>query len=619
MEQRMPKFQLVFGEYNENVIEMFALLTKQYSSSYRYRLTKVFTQFSLFIQEFYEEITTTNFVHAFVHFRELSLREQNKSVLSINDDMRALRNILQSLINMHSLPMVHLPPNLNIDTETFKSNEHNPVLGSLNPKKWRDDLADKPLPLLMNVQDSEYLGVFMEHIRDHRNLLLKIARDYVSKSYQRYLSGQRYIDTVDPAIFETPDNLSQTWLSTKGQRLSLFSEHLSGDQGLGNLVAFLKWKFNGLLSRKFSGGNNHLYRFHGRTYLSEHLGISSDLAAACAIIITIEAGVNPESLYRMKIKHTGNNIVFYIPAEDGCKSFYLSYAKPRGKRVIHQKRVIPVIGSINTKFCLNFVLEATQHHRTLIDESKANYLFIHDSTIRDGEVCPISSTAFKAAFHRILLKALCEEMKNDESLLTEGLTSLTESQPNLAKLRRTEGVLRWFDSGGDPRAAARYLGNTTQVAIRNYLPKELQIMLYTKHIRAFQHILITVATDNTTYQHVALGLHSVDELNEYLEQLSREDLSWSILKKSQSDIKLDPQVTYTVVLSESNIALLYAAYKSYKQQRSQGIDSSTKLEFWASIATSLLTNIKTHGTRAQKLIMKKGIDLYNETPSGFKL
>lgn len=618
-DKKLAKFERIFDSYNEKIDVVLDRLKNKNSYSYRQRKRKVFSDYSSFSLEHYQKINAGNLVSSFVHFRDFTFRQQTKEVSSINDDMRALRRLLRTLISARALPRVHLPPNLKVSKELLRNIEVNPVLGALNPKKWESDLAKKSLPLIQNIDDKDYLSVFIEHVRSNRNLLLKIARNYVANAYKRFTNGEGFIASADSSIFDDPDLLDRSQEHKRGQTPSLFSDKLADNQGLKNLVSYLHFKHNGMLSRQFPGANNHLYRFEGRTSLSEYLGISSDLAAACAIIIVIETGVNAESLYKLKIKDSRNNVTFYLTSDENDNAFIFTYDKPRAKRRI-QKFIKSESQKINAEFCFLYLLDATLHHRTLIEPDKANLLFIHDSTSKQGEVHPVSATAFKQGFHRVIQNALSKAESEDNEEEIDNLTTLISTQPNLAKLRKTEGVLKWFDSGGDPRAAALYLGNTTKVAIKNYLPFELQVMLYTKHIRAFQHILIKVATDSTSYQQQALGLKNHEELSEYLEQLKEQDLNWSILGENiNNDQAAQEQTTYIVVLTESNIALLYAAYSAQNSILSDGQQPLDKLTKWASVATSLFNKIKASGTRGQKLIIKKGIDLYNRTPAGFKV
>jgi len=613
----VKNFDRIFGAYNEKIDVTLERLKKKMSYSYASRKTKVFYDYAAFSSEHYREINASNLLSSFVHFRDFCFREQKKSISSINDDMRALRRVLRLLMLTSALPRVSLPPNLKINADLIRNIETNPVLGLLNPKKWREDLAQKSLPIIQNIDDKDYLKIFIEHIRQNRNLLLSIARDYVHRAYIKFQDGKSYIDSVDTSIFENLNLLDHSQAERRGQLPSIFSPKLPNNKGLKNLVAYLSFNHQGLLSNQFPGANNHLYNFEGRTNLSEYLGISSNVASACAIIIAIETGINPESLYRLKIKDSRDNTTFFIPLDSDGETFQLTYNKPRARRNI-TKLLKASSDRINTQFCLMYIQEATKNHRTLIKKDCANFVFIHDSTYRQSKIHTVSATAFKDGLKRILKLALENKSFSNQQ---DSIAILINTQPNLAKVRKTEGILRWFDSGGDPRAAARYLGNTTQVAIKNYLPPELQAMLYTKQIRAFQHILIAVATEKTSYQQHALGLHSPEELFEFLEQLSQLDLAWSMLGKAASEISANPRqrTQYTVVLTESNVALLYAAYTTYNRALADGSISLEKHKKWASVAISLFNKIRLSGTRVQKLQMERGIALYHQAPLEFKL
>ena len=158
----MVKFERIFGAYNEKIDVTLERLEMKMSYSYRRRKIKAFSDYAAFSSEHYREISADNLLSSFVHFRDFCFREQKKSISSINDDMRALRRVLRVLMLTSALPRVTLPPNLTINANLIRNIETNPVLGLLNPKKWREDLALKSLTIIQNIDDNDYLKIIKQ-------------------------------------------------------------------------------------------------------------------------------------------------------------------------------------------------------------------------------------------------------------------------------------------------------------------------------------------------------------------------------------------------------------------------------------------------------------------------
>ena len=219
---------------------------------------------------------------------------------------------------------------------------------------------------------------------------------------------------------------------------------------------------------------------------------------------------------------------------------------------------------------------------------------------RQGTIEVMSNTAFKSGFSRLVSRS------NNPDLIL--------SRPNLSKLRVTGGILAWYQSGGDPRAASRYLGNSIQVAIRNYIPKELQEFFYRKQIRQFQHLLIAVATDEKPYQQSALNITTLEELDTYL---SKNVVDSELYKRAkdalhESEETKSVKLKFTFIISEINIAFLHAAQENHKTN-TQSKDTPL-LKKWADIATVIFQYIRTQGTRMQKRVMVKGIEQNRKKP-----
>lgn len=584
-------YELAFGDLGKNIEKGLEILTEKYDYRAKNRKFNTFSTFTRFVEELYGTLTQDNIERICAHFRSYIYSERGSNALvTAHSDYLAWSALMRDLIQAGYLPACSIPQGLPSNHKLLKDSTNISCLGTMNPKQWRQEMHSKDLPSLQAMDDNEYLEAFMDSQLVYRNQLLSQARSYISEAANRFADGRLYIIETSPAMFETADLLhTELKANGSGQYLSLFSGYLPSPEGLRNLVGFLHYKRNGYIRRDFPGANNHLYRFGGRVYLQEHLGLSSDLAAACAIVIVNETGINPESLYRLKFDPNTKT----ISPHDSLEAYFLNYDKPRAGGPIN-RLIKRDLSRINAEYCFHLIEMMTAYHRINTPTEIAQYLFIHDGVKQQGAIEVMSQTAFKKGFHRLVSR-----LNNPDLIL---------SKPNLSKLRVTGGILAWYQSGGDPRAASRYLGNSTQVAIKNYIPKELQAFFYRKKIRQFQHLLIAVATDDKPYQQSALNITTVDELNEYL---STNVLDSELYKRAKAalqdtDEAESDKTEFTFIISENNIAFLHAAQENHKINTEQ--THTRLLKEWADIATLIFQFIRTQGTRAQKRTMVKGID-----------
>lgn len=593
----MATYEQVFGKYAKNLSSRIEQITRMSEYSYKRRQTEMFERFVEFVSENYGQITKNLFSHICAHFRSHIYTERHgNSIVTANSDYNAWARLMRFLVQQGCLPPITIPKGLKANHQLLKDSSKISCLGSMNPKLWKDEIESKDMTEVQGMSDEKYLDLFMESQLWHRNHIVRIAREYIISAAQRFKNGQEYIADYNASLFSCPDLLHPTLKAEgSGQRLSLFSGSLPENEGLKNLVAYLYHHHNGFVVRDFSGANNHLYRFCKHTSLREHFGLSSDLAAACAIVIVNETGINAESLYRLVY----NPKIRTISLHDTVDGYYFNYEKPRAGGAIN-RLIKRDPDEINTEYCFQLIETMTAHFREIAPKEINSKLFIHDGSKKQGSVEALSASGFKLGFKRLV--------STSESL------DFVAAEPNLAKLRVTGGLLAWYQSGGDPRTAARFLGNSTAVSIKNYIPKELQEFFYRKQIRSFQNLLVSVATDAQPYQKIALGMKSVKALNEYLaSHVHHSELYKRIQnerEKCEEEQVDEPEITF--VLSENNIAFLVAAKMSYENATDSTI--LTQLKKWADFAKVVFMYLRENGSRKQQNIMVKGIRLYATNP-----
>lgn len=599
------------------------------STSYASRVKRILNQFFYFCYAhklFIEKGTDVS--QCFSAWEEDFFSEANeKQPATLVSDSRALHSSLSKLCKraVGGLPEINsiIPPRRinqcvfsNIDRSKAK------VLGGFDLTTY---YKGHSLTLTLETDVDAFIHNLINTMRKHRDVIYKISKQYLEDAMGRYVFAQEAAKKVSISTFsKNPKLLHPTQRGGgTGQRLSLFATQLrDGECGYTNLIAYIAHCHNGLINRDFIGGNNHLYRFTNNQYeLREHFGLSSLSAVAASNIIIVESGINTEVIRQLALSSQGSTNKFFEPLPNG---FRVSYHKPRSssflKRNLKHASIDPYIEK-----AFNYITEVTHHHRSMLSDTTALRLFIHNTAKNTGKITPISNLPFKRGF-RTLLKQAKIYLKNNPEWC-KGITPACIDEvllyhPNSKKLRSTEGVIRWFDSGGNPAAAAKYLGNSEAVSIRNYLPKELQLAVYNQRIRRFQNVLIASATNGEDYQIKALDLKNESELNKYLSRLNNRVPHWKTvintisgtLKSSQNSTD---NIKITLDICPENIAVMKACNEielNRIERKSTINDTIKELSF---VYQALNTYLTRHPDRKSQRIIRKGERLYAEKTNNY--
>jgi hypothetical protein len=89
---------------------------------------------------------------------------------------------------------------------------------------------------------------------------------------------------------------------------------------------------------------------------------------------------------------------------------------------------------------------------------------------------------------------------------------------SFAKVRTTQGVLEWFDTGSVHKAS-RKLGNSQRIVLEHYIPPPLLHLWNERIIRRFQNTLIVLAAHDEEYLLDVTDLRDFSELQEFVSQL----------------------------------------------------------------------------------------------------
>jgi hypothetical protein len=89
---------------------------------------------------------------------------------------------------------------------------------------------------------------------------------------------------------------------------------------------------------------------------------------------------------------------------------------------------------------------------------------------------------------------------------------------DFSRIRVTQGLLKWFDTGSIT-AVAKRLGNTEKTVLSNYIPQVLISAWNERIIRRFQNTLIALASHEEEWALDVVDMPNVAALNRFLAQL----------------------------------------------------------------------------------------------------
>ncbi|MDD1782966.1 hypothetical protein LRP49_17475 [Enterovibrio sp. ZSDZ35] len=597
------------------------------SPAYKARITRILKEFFAFCFERHLRITTgTDVSLCFSAWQEdFFSGVKNKQSHTLISDARALRVTLAKLCSrsVGGLPETnHIAPLRRLHTMVFSDtvNSRDKVLGGFDLSMSR---KGESLTLTLETDVDTFLGNLISTMKKHRDVIYKVSKRYLLDASDRFNLREDMVANVDCSIFDNNPHLYHPHLvSCKGQPYSLFNSNLpNGECGKSNLLAYLWHCKSGYVDRHFSGGGSHLYKFSKNQYeLREHFGLSTLSAVACCNIIIVESGINVDSLRGLLLSSQGSIHQIFEATPNG---FRVGYHKARAKA--HFKRHLKHVTS--TPFieqAFNYLANATSHHRSLVSGNTAKRLFLYQTNTDANKIMPISDMAFKDGFVRLLEEAkdlLEQDPSWCEGLTVECINEVLNANPNAKKLRATEGVIRWYESGGNPAVAAKYLGNSEAVSIRNYLPKELQLAVYNQRVRRFQNILVASATDGQDYQIKALNLTDQAELNEYLSRLEKRIPHWKTVMKTASanneKSNAASKARVTLNICPENIAVMKACHVIEMQRIESGESVDDSIKELSYVYQALSDHLRTHPDRRLKRTVHKGDLLYEKKTGSY--
>ena len=421
--------------------------------------------------------------------------------------------------------------------------------------------------------------------------------------------------------------LSKFHRSKTGQHISFFSP--KHPNGLSNLLGWAWHENYGMISVSNSHGMSRKkqsfpgahwsHEYNGINSVRSLLGLTMDIAVACAVIIIGEMGVNVTSLQQLKIKKERNNIIFLSILDNE------EYARIRIDKLRKGREVIKAIHiteseQINAYSCLKLILLLTDRMRQ--KTSKSN-LWLTTTTNSNTPDVP-AAQAWKSAWYKFL-------NRHPE------LNSISIRKPQLYKIRGTGGILAWFESGGDREEAAKFLGNHVSTSVCNYLPKELQDVFYRRLIRRFQNILIATVTAGKPYAAGALHFTTEKEVDEALKQILNDPTITDerLLSRIRSardpnqnkvpPVEISQKTKYGLIWSPDQIALvlLFRDYLHKIKSSTPSFDYDSQYDglcpaLWLDLAIFIDQIGKTSMDRGYRITYKKALKLKEEMATNVK-
>ena len=454
-----------------------------------------------------------------------------------------VKNSLDVLVKHGLLPEnVELPDNLRRCINTEKVRKDNPLICEVDmyDEKKRDEYINTP----------QFIESLKSELSYNLCILVKNAQEIVFQGYKNFCNKNIIIEQSQFDEFMNHPQLlvSRTKGSNSKSKVSPFNS--AHPLRLNNLTAYYNHYFNDLLNSKTQHNINNLA-------ISEdilgYLGLTSSIASAMQTIITEELGINPYSLYRVKISSDGHGHEFVIVDDEG--SVRIKALKPRARSARSRKaegsyKSLADIDAyeINAATCLRMALEMTARIReTLGIRDLWVCLSCHGTTVP----CP---ETFQNKFNKFCLT------------LSPQNTTLQEA--TLKKVRASKGVLIYLNSNGDSIKTSTYFGNTVKTTLNRYIPKYLTEIIYRLKIRNFQKIFLFMATSSDKLPFKSLNMSEAEFKLQLKQVFNNPDMGGNLYEKLTNPcIDNEEDIPLYFCVSDLNLQLAIKYAKDGKDEK----------------------------------------------------
>lgn len=454
-----------------------------------------------------------------------------------------VKNSLDVLVKHSLLPEnVEMPDNFRRCTNTQKVRKNNPLICEVDmyDEKKRDEYINTP----------QFIESLKSELSYNLCILVKNAQEIVFQGYKKFCNKNIIIQQsqFDEFMNHPQFLVSRTKGSNSKSKINPFNS--THPLRLNNLTAYYDHYFNDLLNGKTQHNINGLA-------ISEdilgYLGLTSSIASAMQTIITEELGINPYSLYRVKISSDGHGHEFVIVDDEG--SVRIKTLKPRARNARSRKaegsyKSLADIDAyeINAATCLRMALEMTARIRETLG-------------IRDLWVC--------LTCHGVTVP--CPETfqnKFNKFCLTLSPQNTTLQEATLKKVRTSKGVLIYLKSNGDSIKTATYFGNTVKTTLNRYIPKYLTEIIYRLKIRNFQKIFLFMATSSDKLPFKSLNMSEAEFKLQLKQVFNNPDMGGNLYEKLTNPcIDNEEDIPLYFCVSDLNLQLAIKYAKDGKDEK----------------------------------------------------
>ena len=459
------------------------------------------------------------------------------------DKFQNVKNSLDVLVKHGVLPEnVELPDNLRRCTNTEKVRKDNPLICEVDmyDEKKRDEYINTP----------QFIESLKSELSYNLCILVKNAQEIVFQGYKMFCNKNIIIEQsqFDEFMNHPQFLVNRTKDSNSKSKINPFNS--THPLRLNNLTAYYDHYFNDLLNGKTQHNINGLALSKD---ILGYLGLTSSIASAMQTIITEELGINPYSLYRVKISSDGHGHEFVIVDDEG--SVRIKALKPRARNARSRKaegsyKSLADIDAyeINAATCLRMALEMTARIRETLG-------------IRDLWVCLICQG----------VTVPCPETfqnKFNKFCLTLSPQNTTLQEATLKKVRTSKGVLIYLKSNGDSIKTATYFGNTVKTTLNRYIPKYLTEIIYRLKIRNFQKIILFMATSSDELPFKSLNMSEAEFKLQLKQVFNNPDMGGNLYEKLTNPcIDNEEDIPLYFCVSDLNLQLAIKYAKDGKDEK----------------------------------------------------
>ena len=359
--------------------------------------------------------------------------QEFQTVLAYFESLKLSQNIQNHII---------LPKNIRRPSNASSTRVKNPTLGKINYDTLNKCNELKSAECLID----EYYS----HLTLHLDKTIDTCREYVLECFKSYCLIQ-----------------SKEKQDKKSEKIKAALEIIN--------------KSNTRLVRDFTITSEYEKLGITKEILQQNNGMTINLVSAMQAIITDEIGINPQSLYTIKVTPHGTKSEYIIVEKDG--SIRLSVLKWRQRSL--QRRSITssqfaldkniTTADIDASFCIQYALHASKEHRKTIN---SNQLWVYENS----KAITNAPKGFDYAFRGFSNRNLPDYLQS--------------CSPTIMKIRTSRAIEIYIRTQGDIIQTASYLGNRVKTSLNTYIPIFLQEIIYRRKISAFQHLYLIIATAN---------------------------------------------------------------------------------------------------------------------------